>query len=123
MGLLGLLSLPLSSALHDFSVRQEMDAEFGRFKAGQLKRVAIAKGNPNLWSKIRLMYSSVSVVDNKARLDVVLNAPEDILGQSFMNKVNQQMLKRAKDFGLEELDVNISVIPNRMYKFDNQKMN
>ena len=123
MGLLGLLSLPLSSALHDFSVRQEMDAEFGRFKAGQLKRVAIAKGNPNLWLKIRLMYSSVSVVDNKARLDVVLNAPEDILGQSFMNKVNQQMLKRAKDFGLEELDVNISVIPNRMYKFDNQKMN
>ena len=123
MGLLGLLSLPLSSALHDFSVRQQMDAEFGRFKAGQLKRVAIAKGNPNLWSKIRLMYSSVSVVDNKARLDVVLNAPEDILGQSFMNKVNQQMLKRAKDFGLEELDVNISVIPNRMYKFDNQKMN
>jgi len=35
LGLLGLLSLPLSSALHDFSVRQEMDAEFGRFKAGQ----------------------------------------------------------------------------------------
>ena len=34
LGLLGLLSLPLSSALHDFSVRQQMDAEFGRFKAG-----------------------------------------------------------------------------------------
>ena len=59
------------------------------------------------------MYSSVSVVDNKARLDVVLNAPEDILDQSFMNDVNQQMLKRAKDFGLDDLDVNISVIPNR----------
>ena len=65
----------------------------------------------------------MSVVDNKARLDVVLNAPEDILGKSFMNKVNQQMLKRAKDFGLEELDVNISVMPNRMYKFDNERMN
>ena len=46
LGLLGLVSLPLSSALHDFSVRQEMDAEFGRFKAGQLKRVAIAQSNP-----------------------------------------------------------------------------
>ena len=46
------------------------------------------------------MYSSVSVVNNKARLDIVLNAPEDILDQSFMNDVNQQMLKRAKDFGL-----------------------
>ena len=69
------------------------------------------------------MYSSVSVVDNKARLDVVLNAPEDILDQSFMNKVNQKMLKRAKGFGLDDLDVNISVIPNRVYKFDNQEMN
>ena len=123
LGLLGLLSLPLSSALHDFSVRQQMDAEFGRFKAGQLKRVALARGNQRLWSKVRLMYSSVSVVNNVARLDIVLNAPEDILDQSFMNDVNQQMLKRAKDFGLDDLDVNISVIPNRVYKFDNQSMN
>ena len=123
LGLLGLLSLPLSSALHDFSVRQQMDAEFGRFKAGQLKRVALARGNQRLWSKVRLMYSSVSVVNNEARLDIVLNAPEDILDQSFMNDVNQQMLKLAKDFGLDDLDVNISVIPNRVYKFDNQSMN
>ena len=70
------------------------------------------------------MYSSVSVVNNKVRLDIVLNTPEDILDQSFMNDVNnQQMLKRAKDFGLDDLDVNISVIPNRVYKFDNQSMN
>ena len=69
------------------------------------------------------MHSSVSVVDNKARLDVVLNAPEDILDQSFMNEVNQQMLKRAKGFGLADLDINISVIRNRVYKFDNQTMN
>ncbi|WP_392346661.1 DUF389 domain-containing protein [Parasynechococcus sp.] len=125
LGLLRLLSLPLLSALHDFSLRQEMDAEFGRFKPRQLKHVAIAQGNQRLWSKVRLMYSSVSVVDNKARLrlDVVLNAPEDIVDQSFMNKVNHQMLKRAKGFGSDDLDVNISVIPNRVYKFDNQKIN
>lgn len=48
---------------------------------------------------------------------------QDVLDQSFMNDVNQQMLKRAKDFGLDDLDVNISVIPNRVYKFDNQSMN
>ena len=65
------------------------------------------------------MYSNVSVVDNKAKLDLVLNAPEDILDQSFMNQVNQQMLKRAKGFGLDDLDLNISVIPNHVYKFDN----
>ena len=53
----------------------------------------------------------------------MLNAPEDILDQSFIDDVNQQMLKLAKDFGLDYLDVNISVIPNRVYKFDDQSMN
>ena len=68
------------------------------------------------------MYSSVSVVNNKASLDVVLNAAEEILDQSFVNEFNQGMLRRAKGFDLEDLDVNISVIPNRVYKFDNQTM-
>ena len=53
----------------------------------------------------------------------MLNEPEDILDQSFMNEVNLQMLKRAKGFGLADLDVNISVIRNCVYKFDNQTMN
>ena len=69
------------------------------------------------------MYSSVSVVNNKARPNFVLNAPEDILDQSFMNEVNQGMLKQAKEFGMDNLEVNISVIPNRLYKFDHQTMN
>ena len=119
LGLLGLLSMPLSSALHDFSVRQQMDAVFAHVKAGRLKRVAIAQGNPRLWSRVRLTYSNVSVVDNKATLDLVLNAPEDFLNQSVMNSLNQQMLNRAKEFGVDDLDMNISVIPNRVYKFDN----
>ena len=72
---LGLLSMPLLSALHDFSVRQQMDAVFAHVKSGRLKRVAIAQGNPRLWSRVRLTYSNVSVVDNKATLDLVLNAP------------------------------------------------
>ena len=40
-----------------------------------------------------------------------------------MNDVNQQMLKPVKDFGLDDLDVNISVIPNCVYKFGDQTMN
>ena len=94
LGLLGLLSLPLSSALHDFSVRQQMDAEFGRFKAGQIKRVAIAKENPRLWSKVRLMYNNVSVLDNHAIIQLVLNAPEDLLDQAFMDQIYAQMRKK-----------------------------
>lgn len=51
-----------------------------------------------------------------------MNTPEDILDQSFMNEDNQWMLKRAKGFGLNDLDVHISVIANRVCKFDNQTM-
>ena len=111
---LGLLSMPLSSALHDFSVRQQMDAVFAHVEAGRLKRIAIAQGNPRLWSRVRLTYSNVSVVDNKATLDLVLNAPEDFLNQSVMNSLNQQMFSRAKEFGVDDLGMNISVIPNRV---------
>ena len=111
---LGLLSMPLSSALHDFSVRQQMDAVFAHVEAGRLKRIAIAQGNPRLWSRVRLTYSNVSVVDNKATLDLVLNAPEDFLNQSMMNSLNQQMFSRAKEFGVDDLGMNISVIPNRV---------
>ena len=111
---LGLLSMPLSSALHDFSVRQQMDAVFAHVEAGRLKRIAIAQANPRLWSRVRLTYSNVSVVDNKATLDLVLNAPEDFLNQSVMNSLNQQMFSRAKEFGVDDLGMNISVIPNRV---------
>ena len=69
------------------------------------------------------MYSNMIVVNNKARLDLVLNASEDFLNQSLMDDLYQKMQRRAKDLGLKGLDVNISVIPNRIYKFDSQRVN
>ena len=69
------------------------------------------------------MYSNVIVVNNRARLDLVLNAPEDFLNQSLMDDFYQKMQRRAKDFGLKDLDVNVSVIPNRVYKFNSLKVN
>ena len=70
-----------------------------------------------------LIYSRLGNVINKARQDVVLNASEDILDQSLMNRINQGMLKRAKDFDFDDLDVNIIVIQYWVYKFDGQIMN
>ena len=69
------------------------------------------------------MCSSISIVFINVCLDIVLNASEGILDQSFMNEDNQGILRRAKGFGLDDLDVNISVIPRRACKFDNQAMN
>ena len=118
LGLLGLLCIPLSSSLHDFSVRQELDAEFGRIKAGQIKRLKMAQKNPRLWTRVRLMYSSVRVAENKASVDLVLNAPEDLLNQASIDTMQRNMLERSKALGLEDLDLNVSVIPNRVYRFN-----
>ena len=118
LGLLGLLCIPLSSALHDFSVRQQMDAVFGRFKSGQRKQLDVVKKDPVLWSKVRMMYSNVRVQDNIAVLDLVLNAPEDLLTQSVLDDVYRRMAEKAVTLGLEDIDVRISVIPNRVYRFD-----
>ena len=75
-----------------------------------------------LYLNVRLIVSKVMFVDKKSKLDFILNTPEDILDQSFMNEDNQWMLKRAKGFGLNDHDVHISVIANRVCKFDNQTM-
>ena len=69
MGLLGLLCIPLGSSLHDFSVRQYLEAEFGKIKAGQIKRLKVAEKNPRLWSRVRLLYSNVRVNDIVASVD------------------------------------------------------
>ena len=40
-----------------------------------------------------------------------------------MDDFNQKMQRRAKDLGLKGLDVNVSVNPIRVYKFDGLKVN
>ena len=45
-----------------------------------------------------------------------------IFKPTVLDDFHQQVLKRAKDFGLDNLDVNVSVIPNRVYKFGNEKI-
>ncbi len=116
-GLLGVLCIPLSSALHDFSVRQHLDAEFRRFKSGQTSDFDIIKGNPVLWSKVRILYSNVRVVDNEATLDLVLNAPENALTTSVLDEVFKRIKSRAAEIDLDDIDVNISVIPNRVFRY------
>ena len=115
---LGLLIIPLSSALHDFSLKQQLNSEFQRFKAGQVKRFKLVNENPYLWSKVRIMYSNVQVDDNKAGFDFVINAPEELMERSVLDEIYLQLLTRCKDLGLDDIDLNISVIPNRVFRYD-----
>ena len=116
-GLLGLLCIPLSSALHDFSVSQYMDSEFRRFKSGNINNFDLARNNPYVWSRVRIMYSNVIVSGNVATLDLVFNAPEDLLTEPLLEDLFQRFKTGATDLGLDDIDVNVSVIPNRVFHY------
>ena len=118
LGLLGLLSIPLSSALHDFSIKQEIESKFDAFKAGQVRELKVTSDNPYLWQRVRMLFSNVRVSNNNATVDLVFSAPKGLLTEDIANNLSAAIVKRGKeDLGLEEINVTISVIPNQINKY------
>ena len=64
-----------------------------------------------------MLYSNVRVNDNVASVDLVLNAPEDLLDQAAITSMQQNLLKRSRQLGVDDIDFNISIVPNRVYRF------
>ena len=116
LGLLGLLSWPLSSSLKEFSIRQKMDTEFARFRASRIqKRTA---GNDSYqWSKVRLIFSNVSITRNNVKLYLVFSAPENLINQEHMDRIYSQLKQRARRLGVQDLEVNVSIIPYRVFYY------
>ena len=118
LGLLGLLCIPLSSALHDFSIKQGIESRFDAFKAGQVRELKVTRDNPYLWQRVRMLFSNVQVRDNKATVDLVFSAPKGVLTEDLSNNLSAAIVKRGKeDLGLEDINVTISVIPNQINKY------
>ena len=119
LGLLGLLCIPLSSALHDFSVRQQIKGQFASFKAGLIEKGLSSGTDPANVRRIKLLYSNVRVVDNDATIDLVLNVPQSLVGQLGLGGMQDQLIKRAKNiYGIDEVEINISVIPTQILRYD-----
>ena len=119
LGLLGLLCIPLSSALHDFSVRQQINGQFANFKAGLIQKGLSAGTDPANLRRVKLLYSNVRVVDNDATIDLVLNVPQALVGQLGLEGMQDHMIKRAKDvYGIDEVEINISVIPTQILRYN-----
>ena len=70
LGLLGLLCIPLSSALHDFSIKQDIESKFDAFKAGQVRQLKLTRENPYLWQRVRLLFSNVRVNNNLSLIHI-----------------------------------------------------
>ena len=119
LGLLGLLCIPLASSLQDFSIRQNIDAQFATFKAGRVKQFEMTEKNPYLWKKVKLLYSNVRVVKSNATIELVLNAQEGLITQKVIDELHQRIITRAReDYSVDEIRVNISVIPNQIFKYN-----
>ena len=118
LGLLGLLCIPLSSALHDFSIKQDIESKFDAFKAGQVRQLKLTRENPYLWQRVRLLFSNVRVNNNNATVDLVFSAPKGVLTEDIANNLSAAFVKRGKEeFSLDDIKITISVIPNQINKF------
>ena len=119
LGLLGLLCIPLSSALHDFSMRQQINGQFATFKAGLIEKGLSAGNHRANVRRIKLLYSNVDVVDDDATIDVVLNVPKNLVGQLGLKKMEEEMIQRAKSiYGIDQVHFNITVIPTQILRYN-----
>jgi len=119
IGLLGLLCIPLSSALHDFSMRQQINGQFATFKAGLIEKGLSAGNHRANVRRIKLLYSNVDVVDDDATIDVVLNVPKNLVGQLGLEEMEEEMIQRAKSiYGIDQVHFNITVIPTQILRYN-----
>ena len=98
--------------------KQEIVSRFDTFKAGQVNELKITSKNPYLWQRVRLLFSNVRVLDNKANVDLVFSAPKGVLNEALANELSETFVRSAKEeFNLDDAKVTISVIPNQINKF------
>ena len=118
LGLLGLLCIPLSSALHDFSVRQRINSEYAHFKAGLIQENRHLGMEVDKLRRIRMLYSNVNVINNNATIEMVLNVPNQLVGKLGLQEAQENIRRRAvNDFGLQEVEINNSVIPTQILHY------
>ena len=105
-------------ALHDFSVRQQINAEFSQFKAGLIDESNIFNKSPYLIQRVKLLYSNVSVINNEATIDIALNVPEKLSRELDLDRIQKNITERSKmEYGIEEVNINISIIPTQIFQY------
>ena len=75
--------------------------------------------NPYLWKKVKLLYSNVRVINNNATIELVLTAQEGLITQPVVDDLHHEIITRSrKDYGIDAISINISVIPNQIFKYN-----
>lgn len=117
LGFVGLISIPLSGALRDFSIAHNLRAEFREMKAAKIRHLKELEIDSSLWGYVRVIYSNFQVNRNRGTFKIVLSVPDSLNKTEILAPIYLGLKQRANDLGLEEFDVNISVIPNRVFRY------
>lgn len=119
LGLMGVLCIPLASALQDFSVQQKINRQFGRFKAGLLNNTAVSRDHAYFLKRIRLLYSNVQVEANAAVIDLVINVPNQLVDELQLQNIHSDLAEQTKElYDVDAVTINISLIPTQIYRYN-----
>lgn len=69
-----------------------------------------------------MIFSNVSISHNNAKLYLVFSAPENLIEQKHMDRIYSQLKKRARHLGVNDLEVNVSVIPYRVFYYSQNRL-
>jgi glycyl-tRNA synthetase beta subunit len=117
--MMGLLCIPLASALQDFSIQQKINRQFDRFKAGLLNNTELTREHGFFLRRIQLLYSNVHVDANQAVIDLVINVPSQLADELQLQKIHSDLAEQTKTrYGVDKVTLNISMIPTKIYRFN-----
>ena len=120
LSLIGIICIPLSSALNEFKLKHELESRFTDFKNGRIERLADSSSKGSPWKRVKMLYNNVIVSGKTARVEVVLQAPQSLLKESDLIKANSSFINEMSKLGLKDVETDIRVIPTQLFKFNSQ---
>lgn len=117
LALVGLICIPLSSALNEFILTHELEARFAQFKAGRIETFIENSSDQSPWSRVKMLYNNVIISGDSVKVEVILQAPQSLLKESEINKVNNKFIENMQKIGLKDVQTDIRVIPTEIFKF------
>ena len=84
--------------------------------------VPAARVNANKACAVAATWVAAGWVNNKAEVDLVLNAPEALVDDQTFERVMNDLMDCSKSYGLDDTIVNLSVIPNRNLRYSSSRL-
>jgi uncharacterized hydrophobic protein (TIGR00271 family) len=117
LGLTGLLSLPLVSALSQFKIKQDVAAGFANLRAEQISLLHESGEATNGWKIAHISGINVDIHSQRARIILDINAQNNLMTQALIDRFHADLKARVQqDLGFKEVDLFVKVIPRQTFR-------